>query len=94
MTNTAKTKPKTAKPRPKTDRRILRTRDALGDAMMALLHEKSFDQITVQEVSAEGLRAIGPCTATLAAAEQLEAHRRAVTLRLAALERMSSGSPT
>ncbi|MFZ0869934.1 MAG: histidinol dehydrogenase, partial [Rhodanobacter sp.] len=50
-------------------------------------------QITVQEVSADGLRAIGPCTATLAAAEQLEAHRRAVTLRLTALERMSSGSP-
>jgi histidinol dehydrogenase len=43
-------------------------------------------QISVQEVSAGGLRAIGPCTATLAAAEQLEAHRRAVTLRLAALE--------
>ncbi|HXP83963.1 MAG TPA: TetR/AcrR family transcriptional regulator [Bryobacteraceae bacterium] len=47
---TAKTKPKTAKPRPKIDRRILRTRDALGDAMMALLHEKRFDEITVQEV--------------------------------------------
>jgi histidinol dehydrogenase len=44
-------------------------------------------QITVQELSAAGLRAIGPCTATLAAAEQLEAHRRAVTLRLAVLER-------
>jgi histidinol dehydrogenase len=43
-------------------------------------------QITVQELSADGLRAIGPCTVTLAAAEQLEAHRRAVTLRLAALE--------
>jgi len=43
-------------------------------------------QITVQELSPDGLRAIGPCTATLAAAEQLEAHRRAVTLRLAALE--------
>jgi len=43
-------------------------------------------QITVQELSADGLREIGPCTATLAAAEQLEAHRRAVTLRLAALE--------
>ncbi|MGB3270215.1 MAG: histidinol dehydrogenase [Rhodanobacter sp.] len=42
-------------------------------------------QISVQEVSAEGLRHIGPCTATLAAAEQLEAHRRAVTLRLEAL---------
>ena len=46
-------------------------------------------QITVQEVSEEGLRNIGPCTATLAAAEQLEAHRRAVTLRLAALEARS-----
>jgi histidinol dehydrogenase len=42
-------------------------------------------QITVQEVDPNGLRTIGPCTATLAAAEQLEAHRRAVTLRLAAL---------
>jgi len=45
-------------------------------------------QITVQEVTADGLRTIGPCTATLAAAEQLEAHRRAVTLRLAALQTM------
>ena len=43
-------------------------------------------QISVQELTPEGLRAIGPCTATLAAAEQLEAHRRAVTLRLAALD--------
>jgi histidinol dehydrogenase len=43
-------------------------------------------QISVQEVTADGLRNIGPCTAILAAAEQLEAHRRAVTLRLAALE--------
>ncbi|MGP1665158.1 MAG: histidinol dehydrogenase, partial [Rhodanobacter sp.] len=43
-------------------------------------------QISVQEISAEGLRNIGPCTATLARAEQLEAHRRAVTLRLAVLE--------
>jgi len=43
-------------------------------------------QISVQEVSPAGLRAIGPCTAILAAAEQLEAHRRAVTLRLAALD--------
>lgn len=42
-------------------------------------------QVTVQEVSAEGLRVIGPCAATLAEAEQLEAHRRAVTLRLAAM---------
>jgi len=43
-------------------------------------------QISVQELTPEGLRSIGPCTATLAAAEQLEAHRRAVTLRLAALD--------
>ena len=47
-------------------------------------------QITVQEVTPEGLRAIGPCAATLAAAEQLEAHRRAVTMRLAALDDESS----
>lgn len=43
-------------------------------------------QISVQELTPAGLRAIGPCTATLAAAEQLEAHRRAVSLRLAALD--------
>ncbi len=43
-------------------------------------------QISVQELTAEGLRTIGPCTAGLAAAEQLEAHRRAVTIRLAALD--------
>ncbi|UGB39401.1 histidinol dehydrogenase [Frateuria soli] len=47
-------------------------------------------RISVQELSPEGLRAIGPCTATLAAAEQLEAHRRAVTLRLAALDAEAS----
>ncbi len=47
-------------------------------------------QISVQELSAEGLRGIGPCTATLAAAEHLEAHRRAVTLRLAELDRLEA----
>lgn len=46
-------------------------------------------QVTVQEVSAEGLRNIGPCAATLAEAEQLEAHRRAVTLRLAAMDALA-----
>src|SRR5215467_1549375 len=39
-----------AKPRRKTDRRIARTRDTLGDALMALMHEKNFDDITVQNV--------------------------------------------
>lgn len=34
----------------KTDRRILRTRDALGDALVALIQEKNFDDITVQQV--------------------------------------------
>jgi len=34
----------------KTDRRILRTRDRLGDALIALIQEKPFDQVTVQEV--------------------------------------------
>lgn len=44
-------------------------------------------QITVQELSAAGLRTIGPSAATLARAESLTAHERAVTLRLAALEK-------
>ena len=44
-----KTKNKPARHR-KTDRRILRTRDALGDALVALMREKRFHQITVQQV--------------------------------------------
>lgn len=52
--NTKKAGKKPAKSKPqseeKTDRRILRTRDALGDALVALMHEKNFDQITVQQV--------------------------------------------
>ncbi len=51
-------------------------------------------QISVQELTAEGLRAIGPCAATLAAAEQLHAHQRAVTVRLDALYRASLAQPT
>jgi AcrR family transcriptional regulator len=34
----------------RTDRRVLRTRDTLGDALVELMHEKPFDDITVQEV--------------------------------------------
>jgi AcrR family transcriptional regulator len=34
----------------KTDRRVLRTRDILGDALVALMHEKPFESITVQQV--------------------------------------------
>lgn len=43
-------------------------------------------QITVQGLSAAGLRAIGPCAMTIARAEQLEAHALAIGLRLDALE--------
>ncbi len=43
-------------------------------------------QITVQELTASGLQSIGPCAATLARAESLGAHERAVTVRLDALE--------
>jgi len=49
-------------------------------------------QITVQALSAEGLQAIGPCTALLAATEQLEAHRRAVTTRLEYLRAQESAA--
>jgi AcrR family transcriptional regulator len=34
----------------KIDRRVRRTRDALGDALVGLMHEKPFDAITVQNV--------------------------------------------
>lgn len=39
-------------------------------------------QMTVQACSQEGLRAVGACAMTLAEAEGLDAHRRAVSLRL------------
>ncbi|MEP6939690.1 MAG: histidinol dehydrogenase [Rudaea sp.] len=45
-------------------------------------------QITVQQLTPEGLRAIGPDAAVLARAEGLHAHERAVTLRLTALDTM------
>ena len=34
----------------KEDARVRRTRDALGDAIVALMHEKPFESITVQDV--------------------------------------------
>jgi histidinol dehydrogenase len=43
--------------------------------------------MTVQELSAEGLKALGPVAATLAETEGLEAHARAVSLRLTELDR-------
>src|SRR3546814_16342921 len=38
--------------------------------------------ISVQSAASDGLAAIGPCAVMLAKAEGLEAHRRAVALRL------------
>jgi histidinol dehydrogenase len=46
-------------------------------------------RITVQELSADGLRDLGPVAATLAHLEGLDAHAAAVERRLAALERAS-----
>ncbi len=46
-------------------------------------------QITVQELTADGLRGIGECAVTLAEAEGLEAHARAVRIRLSAQEAAS-----
>lgn len=42
--------------------------------------------ISFQEISAEGIRNLGPVIEKMAAAESLEAHRNAVTLRLKSLE--------
>ncbi|MEP7271088.1 MAG: TetR/AcrR family transcriptional regulator [Acidobacteriota bacterium] len=49
-TNKATVSGNTAPRVEKEDRRIRRTRDALGDALVALIGEKAFDAITVQEV--------------------------------------------
>ena len=45
-----KKKAGSANPASKTDRRILRTRNLLGDALVALLQEREFEDITVQDV--------------------------------------------
>jgi histidinol dehydrogenase len=43
-------------------------------------------KITFQKIDAEGIRAIGPAIETMAEAENLRAHRNAVTVRLRSLE--------
>lgn len=43
-------------------------------------------KITYQEITPEGLRVLGPVVETMAAAEQLEAHKNAVSLRLKSLK--------
>ena len=50
MVKTQETRNHAVKAAPKTDRRILRTRNMLGDALVALLQERNFDEITVQDV--------------------------------------------
>jgi histidinol dehydrogenase len=49
--------------------------------------------MTVQELTSDGLRAIGPIATTLAELEGLDAHARAVTRRLAAIDATASGEP-
>lgn len=43
-------------------------------------------KITYQEITREGLKVLGPVVETMAAAEQLEAHKNAVSLRLKSLK--------
>ena len=45
-------------------------------------------KVTFQKLSAEGIRNIGPSIETMATAEQLDAHRNAVSLRL---KKLSNG---
>jgi histidinol dehydrogenase len=54
-------------------------------AYSGLSTESFMKGITFQELSPAGLKELGPTVQVLAQAEQLEAHRNAVTLRLAAL---------
>jgi histidinol dehydrogenase len=43
-------------------------------------------QITFQQISEEGLKNIGPAIEAMAMAEQLQAHKEAVSIRLASLK--------
>ena len=45
-------------------------------------------KITYQKITPQGLKALGPAVEILAANEQLEAHKQAVSIRLAHLKRM------
>jgi AcrR family transcriptional regulator len=58
-------KSKTPAPHRKTDRRVLRTRDTLGDALFALMQEKSFNEITVQDLLDRARVAAQPSTYTI-----------------------------
>ena len=49
-----------------------------------------YRRYTVQTVSQQGMRNIGPAIITLASAEGLQAHANAVKLRLAALDKQAS----
>lgn len=42
-------------------------------------------KITFQHITEEGIRQIGPAVETMAAGEQLDAHRNAMTLRIKSL---------
>jgi histidinol dehydrogenase len=44
-------------------------------------------RMTVQELSAAGLKDLGPTAVTIAQMEGLDAHANAVTVRLSALQR-------
>jgi histidinol dehydrogenase len=48
--------------------------------------ESFLKKITFQEITKEGLQNIGPAIETMAAAEELEAHKNAVTLRLKTIQ--------
>lgn len=43
-------------------------------------------KITFQQISEEGLKNLGPAVEAMAAAEQLQAHKEAVSIRLAKLK--------
>jgi histidinol dehydrogenase len=47
--------------------------------------------VTMQTVTEEGIRALGPTVEKLASIEGLDAHGRAVTLRLQKLDELKSG---
>lgn len=51
-------------------------------------------RITVQEISADGLRSLGPTASLLAGLEGLDAHALAVNLRLNALKGVDAETPT
>lgn len=60
-------------------------------AMAGVSVDSFVKKVTFQKITAEGLQLLGPAIETMAAAEKLDAHKLAVTIRLNKLKELNNG---